>query len=199
MFNVNSRVIVIKALSILFPNNYAIEAVHALIVNTELSEVSKLKRELDGGRCKGYFDLYTLVYELLNVRFEPVFLKKFAPAKHAGSGRTLANTISSKVNFTEETICFFKAVQEATGNQKKDFRLISFVNDVIITQQDSRFRAGSFYPGAMSFLKKFSKTNQVRFKLPTLVHSEVNKDYRATLLLLIPRFLLALRRVPKSA
>lgn len=67
-FSVESRVILLKALSTLFPNSYALEAAQSLIINVEHENVSALKQALDGTKCSGYFDLYSLIHELSTLR-----------------------------------------------------------------------------------------------------------------------------------
>ena len=147
-FKIASRIVLLKACSTVFPHPYALEAAFAIIYNTKPFKIAPLKQGLDGNRCVGFFSLYTLVYSMFDVKIELNFLKKYPK---------LFPTKEGKINLMNETIQFFN---NAPGFSFQELRMISFVNDVIITEKDTRFKQGKYYPGVLTLLKQFTKTNQ---------------------------------------
>ena len=167
LFSTQSRILLLKACSTVFPNPYALEAAFAVLVNTPPSSVPALKNGLDGNHCLGYFNLYSLVYTMLDVKVELHFLKEYPK---------LYPTKDSKINLMDHTLMFFQNNPSPTP----EIRLVSVVNDVMVATSDPRYKSGKIYPGVMAYLRQFNKFNQtdivfVDSNIPSRFVKSVNK------------------------
>ena len=168
-FSVDARLVVLKALSTLFPHSLALEAAHAVVVSTPFRDVLELKRTMDGGACRGFFTLYSLVYKSFDVRVLPQLLKNFKSSSEcevSKSRSSLHMSLSGKINLMEETLLFLQTANKALPEQEGvEIRLLCLVHDVLVAKQSDRYKKGVVLPGINAFLRQFQKSHQTEIIL----------------------------------